>query len=168
VIENTLILWGMGLLGAALLLLVLEVFVPSGGIIGVTAVVCAIAGVVSFWRVSTTWGLTSLLVVLVLAPIAFNFALRIMPHTPVGRKLILSSDEDAARRQAEAEQRRTEQEQALVGAHGRALTDLRPIGAAEIDGTRVEVTAEGGPIDAGTAVRVTSVQGSTIRVRPLA
>jgi membrane-bound ClpP family serine protease len=166
--EQTLLLWGFALLGAALLLVFLEVFVPSGGIIGLTAGVTAIAGVVVFWRVSPGWGVTSMLLMLVLAPIALNFALRLMPHTPVGKRLILSETAESRQRRTAKDQEQAAQEQALVGATGSALTSLRPIGTVEIDGTRIEALAEGGVIEAGSRVRVTSVQGNQVRVRAVA
>ena len=164
-IEQTYILWGFGLLLASVALIGIEVFVPSGGVIGIVAFLLAVAGVVAFWMVSWVWGTISLLIVLILAPLSINFALRIMPTTPMGRHLILSGDDEAAAQQALREQERFEHEQALVGATGVALTDLRPIGAARIEGTRVEVMAEGGPIDAGSEVRVTAVNGNQVRVR---
>ncbi len=163
--HQTLLLWGFALLGSALLLLVLEAFVPSGGIIGMTAAVCAIAGIVVFWRVSAGWGVTSMLLMLVLAPIALNFAFRLMPHTPVGRRLILSESSESQRRRTAQEQAQVAQEQALVGSVGSALTSMRPIGTVEIDGTRLEALAEGGVIEAGSRVRVTSVEGNQVKVR---
>lgn len=164
-IEQTYILWGFGLLLASIALVGIEVFVPSGGVIGIVAFLLAVAAVVAFWMVSWVWGTISLLIVLILAPLSVNFALRIMPTTPMGRHLILSGDDEEATQQALREQERFEHEQALVGATGVAITDLRPIGAARIEGTRVEVMAEGGPIDAGSAVRVTAVNGNQVRVR---
>jgi len=47
----------------------------------------------------------------------------------------------------------------LLGAVGFALTDLRPSGAAEIDGQRVDVVAEGGYLTAGTAIEVVIDEG---------
>jgi len=163
--EQTLLLWGFGLLAAGLLLIFMEVFIPSGGVIGLAAGVCALAGVVSFWRVSTTWGVTSMLVVMVLVPTALNLALRIMPHTPLGRKLILSQTQEQTDQRAVDEQAELRQAQALVGAMGVALTPMHPVGHAEIDGTRLEVLAEGGAIEAGSRVRVTSVEGNQVKVR---
>ncbi|MBL8745669.1 MAG: hypothetical protein JNK58_04840 [Phycisphaerae bacterium] len=166
--QQTLLLWGFALLGASLLLVVLEAFVPSGGIIGMTAAVAAIAGIVVFWRVSPGWGITGMLLMLVLAPISLNFALRLMPHTPMGKRLILSEDSESQRRRSTLEQAQSAQEQALLGAVGSALTSMRPIGTIEIDGTRIEALAEGGVIEAGTRVRVTSVEGSQVKVRAVA
>ncbi len=166
--EQTLLLWGFALMVAALLLVFLEIFVPSGGIIGLTAGVTAIASVVVFWRVSPLWGITGLLVLLVLAPVALNFAVRLMPNTPVGKRLILSEDAESLQKRSAQVQQQAEQEQALVGATGLALTSLRPVGTVEIEGTRLEALAEGGAIETGTRVRVTSVQGNQVKVRAVA
>jgi len=46
-----------------------------------------------------------------------------------------------------------------------AKTDLRPIGQADIEGEVLEVLAEGGVIDAGERIRVTSVSGNQVKVR---
>lgn len=163
--EQSLLLWGFALLAAALLLVLVEVFVPSGGIIGMVAGVTAIAAVVVFWRVSAVWGITSMLLLLVLAPMAANFALRVMPHTPIGKRLILGADDEDNARRAAVEQEQHERLSALVGATGVALTSLHPVGTASIEGTRLEVLAEGGMIEPGTKVRVTAVEGNQVRVR---
>ncbi len=165
-IENALVLWGIGLLGAAVLLGVLELFVPSGGIIGIVALGCAMAGVVAFWRHSTLMGVSSLLVVLVLTPVLINFGLRVMPHTPFGKQLFLS-EATATEADVQDQADRRAEEQALVGAEGVALTDLRPVGTVNIDGTRIEVLASGPAIDRGTRVRVVEVHGRDVRVRPV-
>ena len=47
----------------------------------------------------------------------------------------------------------------LVGARGRALTDLHPAGAADIDGARVDVVAEAGFLAAGTPLVVVVDEG---------
>lgn len=53
---------------------------------------------------------------------------------------------------------------ALVGRTGRAATVLRPTGAMEIDGQRVDVVTEGEFVEAGTALRVLYVQGPRVVV----
>ena len=47
----------------------------------------------------------------------------------------------------------------LTGAVGVALTDLRPAGAAEIGGRRIDVVSEAGYLDAGTEVEVVVDEG---------
>jgi membrane-bound serine protease (ClpP class) len=53
----------------------------------------------------------------------------------------------------------------LMGAEGRALTDLRPAGTAEFAGERMDVVAEEGWVAAGTPVRVTHAEGWRLVVR---
>ncbi|HWV56553.1 MAG TPA: nodulation protein NfeD [Longimicrobiales bacterium] len=55
----------------------------------------------------------------------------------------------------------------LVGATGTALTDLRPAGAAEFNGERVDVVADANWIPAGTPIRVVRSEGYRIVVRPV-
>lgn len=161
------LLWGIGLVAGAMMLFLLELFIPSGGVIGLAAISVAIAGVVAFWMEGSAWGIASTIGLIVLVPLAFNFALRVMPNTPFGRRLILGDDEDedAIAQRAAAENERLERERALVGAEGIVLTDLRPVGSAKIEGQRLEVLAETGVIEAGTRVRVTKVEGTQVKVR---
>lgn len=55
--------------------------------------------------------------------------------------------------------------EALKGKSGRTLTPLRPSGAAEIDGERVDVIAASEFISAGTDIEVVRVRGSRVEVR---
>lgn len=164
-IDNQLLMWGLGLLALSLVLVGVEVFVPSGGVIGVVAFVCAIAGVVMFWRVSWMWGLSSLLAVMVLGPVCISYGLRVLPYTPMGRHLVLSDRPEDTESRAARQAEEAQAERALIGATGSAVTDLRPVGMAEIEGSRIEVMAVGGVIDAGEAVRVVDVEGNRVRVR---
>lgn len=165
---ETVLVVGLGLLALSLVLIMIEAFVPSGGIIGLTAGVCAIAGVVALFRYSTMWGVSGLLVVVVLGPICFLWAIRMLPNTPVGRMLIGPAPDEIARSVQTGEQATRTLRMALIDAEGRAVTDLRPIGLIEINGQRHDAVAEGALIDRGTPVRVTGVDGMQIRVRPIA
>jgi membrane-bound serine protease (ClpP class) len=138
-------------------------------VIGIASLITAIGGVVAFWRVSALWGFSSTVVVMVLVPVCFNFAIRVMPHTPIGKRLILgAADEETDRAEERRELETLERERSLMGVEGTAATDLRPVGTARLNGERVEVSAESGTIEAGTPVRVVSVSGKLIKVRPIA
>jgi len=54
---------------------------------------------------------------------------------------------------------------ALEGKSGKALTDLRPGGTAEVDGQRVSVTTEGDFLEKNSDVKVVAVEGNRIVVR---
>lgn len=161
------ILLGFGLIIAAVVLVFLEVWVPSGGLIGILATGVAIGGVALLFGESTTWGTIGLLVSFVLLPLAFVFAVQTLPNTPLGRHLVLAeSDDDRLRR--EAEEREAAQKRAqLVGREGVAVTDLRPSGTVEVDGERWTAVAEVMLIDRGERVRVVRAESRQVRVRAL-
>src|SRR4051812_36996417 len=125
---ETLLIWGMCLIGAAVLLVVVELFVPSAGALGVTAITLAIAGIVCMFKADTVWGFSSLLAVLILGPAAIAFGLRIWPSTPMGRKIIGIPSDEEREQQRLAEEDEKKSRQALIGAEGVVLIDLRPIG----------------------------------------
>lgn len=163
------LLWGFGLFALAALILVLELFIPSGGLLGALSGVAAIAGVVSFWRHSPGWGLASLGALIILAPVSVSLLLKVWPHTPVGRRMILGSpgteSEEHARHDALERERERLELEALVGKTGEALTDLRPVGEVLIDTGRHEGLAQGPAIERGERVRVVDVEGFTLKVR---
>lgn len=166
--NESMLLVGLGLIALAIVLMVVELFVPSGGVIAIVAGIVAVAGVVVLFREDTTWGLAGLLALLVLAPTAFAFGLKIWPHTPVGRRMLLGTrSEDDLERERQEAQRQREQWQTLLGREGVALTDLRPVGAVRIDGRRYDALSETGLIEAGARVRVTVVDGLQIKVRQI-
>lgn len=160
------LLWGFGLFAVAFILFLFEIFLPTGGLLGVLVAGFSIAGVVSFFRASTVWGLSSVAFLLVMTPIAIGFAFRVWPHTPIGKRLILGSlDTDDAEPRPLVPDPMEEIRHALLGAVGVAMTDLRPVGTVRIEGERIEVLAEGGMIEAGQKVRITAVEGNQIKVR---
>lgn len=158
------LLIGLGLLGIALLLVVVEVFIPSAGVISLIATVVAIAGIVALFRVSVSWGVAGILSMLVLGPTTALFALRILPSTPFGKKLLFGERGEAEPILADPAE---DENRALMGEEGVAVTDMRPVGAIRVGGKRMQATSEVAMIRAGTAVRIMSVEGNHIRVRPV-
>lgn len=53
----------------------------------------------------------------------------------------------------------------LIGKAGKALTDLRPSGTAEVEGERVDVVTEGEFVKAGATVKVMRSEGYRLIVR---
>lgn len=165
--KDDLLWWGLGLLGASALLLVLEVFIPSGGLILMGATLSALGGVVALFVYDVAWGLAGLLSVVVLGPIVFFSGLNLWRHTPIGRRIIGEpSDEEteAERKQALDSARARE---SLIGAEGEVVTELRPVGIVRIDGQRYEALSETFYVKPGTRVRVSAVEGNSLKVRPL-
>lgn len=161
------VIWAIIFLGMALVVFLVELFVPTGGILAVVSTVCAITGVVFLFWVDTTVGLIGALVVLIAAPVLIGFAMRIWPHTPLGRAMTLSAEQVPVTRAAKPEYAGTpEPEDARVGQRGTTATDLRPVGACIINGQRIECISARGIIPRGTAVVIVDVDGLAIRVEP--
>ncbi len=157
--------WGIALLGVALLLLVLEAFIPSGGVIAMVSAVCAVAGVVLMFRVSVSWGLIGLLMVAVLGPIAFFAALNLLPQTPMGRALLGTPSEEELEQKELLEHEAEARWASMKGREAVAVTDLRPVGEIRLDGTRYEAASQVGLIEAGSRVVVVSAESGKLRVK---
>lgn len=164
-VEN-LVIWGLLLLGASLVLIIIEVFVPSAGLISLLSAALGISGLVCLYRYDWVWGAIGTLGMLVLAPVAFFSAMNILPSTPMGKKLLFGDqgkDEPGIAQGGEEERLAV-----LIGAEGTAVTDLRPVGTVKIDGQRVQARSETSIVSAGSKVRVTGVDGFVLKVRPVA
>src|SRR5262249_40151187 len=98
-------------------------------------------------------------------PLAFAFALRIWPSTPMGRKMMGEKPPEQLEAERLAELKERERLAALVGAEGIVLMDLRPVGIVQVGNDRYEAKSETSIIRAGSKVRVTSVEPNQIRVR---
>lgn len=162
---DPLLVWALGFVGLAVVLMVMEVFLPTAGTLAIASAVSALVAVVLFYRFDTTWGHVSLLSMLVLAPVAAGFMIKVWPHTPLGRKIIGAPSEDEVEQSRIAEETERRARQALVGKEGKVLRDLRPVGLVEIEGQRYEVLSETTFVPVGETVRVTQADLSQIKVR---
>lgn len=155
--------WILLLVALGLGLVLLEVFVPSGGVLGLLAVIALGAGVVTaFVEQGALVGMGVLAGTLAAVPMVLMLAFRWFPATPLGRRVLPpppSADEvlpDIGLRQ---------RLRGLVGRRGRSVSELVPWGSVEIDGERFEGMSEGGPIGCPAEVEVTGVQGRALVVR---
>jgi membrane-bound ClpP family serine protease len=153
------ILLGAGAFG----IFVLELFLPTGGLLAVLCVLSAISPVVLGFMHHPTLGMSLLALYSVAAPFMLVFGLRMAAKSPMGRRMVLSA-EDPSRAGSGIPD--TAVMLPPVGATGEAITPLRPGGFVRIDGRRLDATAEGDLIDAGTPVEVVSVREGLVRVRP--
>jgi len=158
------LLWVISLLLLGLGVMALEVFVPSGGILGFVSIAALVAGVATaFLEQGAAAGMASLAVVVLAVPAVLAMAFRWFPETPLGRRVLPPAPESADVL-PDLERRRHVRE--LVGHTGRTVSELLPWGRVEIDGEAVEAVSEGGPIEAETAIEAVGVQGTALVVRP--
>jgi len=151
------------LLLAGLGLVVLEVLLPSGGMISILAAAAFAGSLVLAFRESNGTGYVFLSVMLVCLPVSIGWAFRILPKTRIGKQMILTptaaNPEDFG-----APGVSVEDFGALKGKTGVAITPLRPAGIALIDGQRYSVTAKGTLIEKDSAIVVEQVEGNNIIV----
>ncbi|MCE9590501.1 MAG: hypothetical protein K8S99_08260 [Planctomycetes bacterium] len=161
--NDTYVIWAVIFLAAALVLFIIELVLPSAGIIAILAAVSLVAGIVMLFKLDTTIGLIGATVTVIGAPFLFALALKLWPNTPIARLVMLRHEQA----RLTGDQRETAADDGpQVGARGTAVTDLRPVGTCLIDGQRIECLAEGGVIRAQTPVRVVACDGMQIKVRP--
>jgi membrane-bound serine protease (ClpP class) len=171
--DGQMLVWGLILLAACLALLCLELFVPSGGLIGAMALVSAIGSIIAFFMYDTTWGAVSALMYLLLGPIVIVFGFRLWLHSPLAKRMILGGDEpggvepdeDTAISAEHARRERLAQLRQLIGARGVTVSVLRPVGTVKIENQRLDALAETGIIEAGKPVVVTDVYDNQVKVR---
>lgn len=163
--DNAYLIWGLALLGVAALLLVIEIFVPSAGLIATLSIGSALTGLVCLWRYDATWGALGTISSIVAGPLIFFQGLKIWRHTPLGRKMVGEPTEEELEARRAEEERESRELLALIGVEGEAVTDLRPVGVVRIKGKRFDALAETHLIPAGSRVRVTVAEPSQIKVR---
>ncbi len=167
---------GLGLLLLALVLFAVELFIPSGGMLGILCGLAAIASVIAFFLYSPAMGGFALLVYLIATPFLLVYGVKLWSRTPIGRRLILGGTEELDGRglneeeiDQEIEERRRQThatDASLIGRIARTVTPLRPVGVIRLDGRRLDALAESGVIDTDADVEVIAVLDNQIKVRP--
>jgi membrane-bound ClpP family serine protease len=89
------LIYAFALYLVALLLFIIDLFIPTGGILLVCGAICEVIAIYFGFRSSTTTGLLMLLLVLVTVPVLFFVFLRAWPHTPIGRRVTLAPKQNA-------------------------------------------------------------------------
>jgi membrane-bound ClpP family serine protease len=159
------VVWPSLLLIIGVAMIMAEIFLPSGGVIGFLSFSSIIAAIVlAFVQNGPTVGVIFLIIACVAAPAALVAAFSFLPDTPMGKRLLPSipSAEDVL---PDSEERRKLRD--LVGHTGHAKSKMLPSGAVEIDGHMIDAMSEGAPLEPGQPVRVIAVRGAMVIVRPI-
>ena len=157
------ILWAMVLLAIGLVVMVLEVFVPSGGVLGFVSVLAVVAAVVTaFAQQGLVAGFMLLGMAIGLVPTVLMFAFRWFPLTPLGRRVLPPPPDpgDVLPHRAERDAAKR-----LVGLPGTVVDELVPWGRVRVADSVHEAMSEGGVVAAGTPVEVIGTQGTSLVVR---
>src|SRR4051812_16628515 len=152
------------LIAAGFLLMVAELFIPSGGILSVLSATGILVGVALTFFHSTMVGMWTLVGVGFALPIAMGLAFHYWPKTPIGKRFFLTAPDEDATVAALPENIELEQ---LRGQIGMTLSALRPAGVVDFNGRRVDCITEGSMVAAGQPVRCVEVRTGRVTVRPV-
>lgn len=159
------LLWPCVMLLLGVALIVLELFVPSGGLLSVMAALAVLASIVMAFSDGLVTGTLTLLIATVIVPIVLAAAVKWWPHTPVGRVVLMkrpSSEEEVL---PDTEQYHLRER--MMGKVGVAKSPLLLSGDVLIEGQVYDAVSSGMPVDAGQLVKVVDVSIQRIVVRPL-
>ena len=153
------------LLIVGLVLLVGEIFIPSGGIIAIAAVISLSSSIWCGWKAwsgTPVYWWSYLGVIVVAIPTVLWGMFTIFPRTSMGKRILLeppSAAEVSGNREDHARLSN------FVGRTGRTVTLLNPGGLMSLDDERLHCESEGMMIDHDVAVVVIRVKGNDLVVR---
>lgn len=144
-------------------LLVVEFFIPSFGLIFIVALCCLAGGISIFYKTLPNSGWTGIVTAIVVIPIVFVIVFKIFPHTGLGKSVSL---EGPTKKTGEGVPD-ADQLQRLLGKTGVTISPLRPVGMSDFDGMRFECVAETGYVEKGRQVKVIKVESTQLTVRQI-
>lgn len=151
--------WAILLLLVGCGLVVMEIFIPSGGVLGFLSTVAILGSLVMAFRHNSTTGLGFIVITLLAVPTAIALAFKYWPMTPMG-KAFLGELPDAS------DVRPFDPRRDLVGRIGIAKSKMLPSGSISIDKHLFDAVSQGPAIDKGQAVMVVEVRANRVIVRP--
>ncbi|OCT17153.1 hypothetical protein A8709_24550 [Paenibacillus pectinilyticus] len=152
----------LAVFGLGLVMLILEIVVPSFGILSVLGAICLFGGVIMASSDPKEAALM-LGIALLVALVAIILAIRTFKHRGVWNRFILREQLTTSKGFTSNPDRSY-----LIGKTGEAITPLRPAGTAMIQGERIDVVTSGSFIPASHAVVVIEVEGVRVVVKEVA
>lgn len=141
-------------IGIGMALVFLEVFIPSGGIIGIVALFLMGIGTYGFFNQGKA------LIGVLSAAGSFVFVISMFVY--MLRRVALKGVQDP--------ESYTSVDRSIAGVEGKSgvtKSVLRPAGVAMIDGKRIDVVATGGFIEKGKPIKVIDTSGNRVVVKEL-
>jgi membrane-bound ClpP family serine protease len=152
------------LISLGLALLLLELFVPSAGVLGVLAATAILGGIVAAFFHSLVAGAIVLTAVCFSLPVLAYGAVKVWPSTPIGRRVLIGTPTE---RDVLPQNDLAEILKSMIGKRGVAKTKMLPSGIVVIDDRPYDAVSDGYAIEPGTPVEVISVRTKRAVVRPV-
>ncbi len=156
------LLWSISLLVLGLGLIALELFIPSGGVLGILAALAIIGSIAVAFSGGWVTGVIMLIATMLILPVVLAAAIHYWPRTPIGRMILLETPRSEDEVLSDTLEHRKLKD--LIGKRGVAKTKMLPSGAVVIDGRVYDAIGESMAIDPGQPIRVTAVRTNRIVV----
>jgi membrane-bound ClpP family serine protease len=149
------------LIALGIVLMLAELFIPTGGILLALAAAAVIIGVALTFSAEIQTGILTLVGVCVVFPALGYLFFNMWKSTPLGRQILPGTAEDdtIAKMPVLVELER------LRGRIGRTVSPMRPSGVVDFDGRRVDCITEGVMIDVQRWVKCIDVRAGKVVVR---
>ncbi|MFO7848361.1 MAG: NfeD family protein, partial [Spirochaetia bacterium] len=139
---------------------IVELFVPAGGLIGLLGIGSIITAVIrSFHTLGTTAGTVFLIAVVILIPTLLVVWFKYFPKSFMGKKLILKDSQSTETGYTSHSDPIYPE---LKGKSGVAVTPLRPSGTVIIEGRRYSAVTDGEFIEKNEEITVKKIEGNRI------
>ncbi len=152
--------WSLILIALGLCVVILELFIPSAGMLGLLAAVLIVSGITLAFVSDLKSGAVVLLVTALALPVLLAVMIKVWPSTPIGKRILLKNlkPEDVLPASQHAQE--------LVGQLGVARTKMLPSGIVFVNEQKLDAVSDGLPIDAGQPIKVIAIKGNHVYVEP--
>ncbi len=160
-------LLALALLIVAMLLLIAEVFLPSGGVLAVSMAGILVASIYyaykAWWISSPTFFVLYTLSLFAIVPATIIYAMYLLPRTRFGKRILQEAPTQEEVTPFQSEQHALEE---LIGLEGLTVSQLSPGGIVTVKGVRYHAFTESLWIDPQSPIVVERVSGVRLVVRP--
>lgn len=153
------LVWSILLMLVGCVVLVLEVFIPSGGLLSVLSAAAFIGAIIIAFETGPMTGFSFLMTTVIAVPLVLAIAFHFWPKTRIGKAIL-------GELPTEADVRPDDPRREFLGRVGVARSKMLPSGAVEIEGHVVDAITRGKAIEPGQYVVVTEVRANRVVVRP--
>ncbi len=158
------LLWSILLLVAALIVIAVELFVPSAGLLAILSAGLLTSAVIVAFLHSVPAGVSMIGVIALLLPLIFVLFVKIWPSTPIGKRVLIG-------RQRHEDLLPTgdwyDTREEMVGKRGVAKSRMLPSGQVVIEGQKYDAVSQGMAIEPGDVIEVVAIRTYKIIVRRL-
>ena len=159
--QGTAALYEIAIFLAGILCIVVEMLTPAVGLLAGLGVAMMLYSIVLVLG-GDIQAVYALLIALAVSVAAFALLVKKLPASRLWNRLVLKEQSRTSSGYVSAPSR-----DGLLGKTGEVLSELRPAGSAQIEGTPVDVVSEGVFIAKGQRVRLVAVEGSRVVVRKI-